>query len=147
MHIAKQGHQKVKQQLPASIGGSQHLHSQQPSPWWKVPRGAVAEAGIVTVVVVTVFDCCPLIFWFYGDELRASQSFCCIQSRIRMTPRNAAAEEFWRQDSKDLRGLVAAAGGRGITPYPSSSVPRGFLRTTPEGGRWGGAVTVFQKYS
>jgi hypothetical protein len=75
VHIAKQGHQKVKQQLPASIGGSQHLHSQQPSPWWKVPRGAVAEAGIVTVVVVTVFDCCPLIYWFYGDELRASQGF------------------------------------------------------------------------
>jgi hypothetical protein len=54
--------------------------------------------------------------------------------------RGADDEEFWRQDSTDLRGLVAAAGGRGgITPYPSSSVPRGFLlylRTTPEGGRW-----------
>jgi len=62
MHIAKQGQQQVKQQLPADIGASQHLHSQTPTPWWKVPRGAVAEAGIVATVVVTVFFGSPLIF-------------------------------------------------------------------------------------
>jgi hypothetical protein len=61
VHIAKQGQQQVKQQLPASMGGSLHLNAQHPSPWWNVPPLAVSGAGVVTVVLVTVFDGVPLI--------------------------------------------------------------------------------------
>jgi hypothetical protein len=50
-----------------------------------------------------------------------------------MTPRNAAAQKnFGGKTQKICVGWRA-----GITPYPSPSVPRGFLHNTPEGGRWG----------
>lgn len=54
-----------------------------------------------------------------------------------MTPRNAA--RMTKNFGGKTRKICVGWWRRGITPYPSSSVPRGFLlylRTTPEGGRW-----------
>jgi hypothetical protein len=60
--------------------------------------------------------------------------------------RGADDEEFWRQDSKDLRGLVAA-GDHSLSfifcPSRISTVSSDDTRRRTMGG----AVTVFQKYS